>query len=311
MLQTRLCAALFGCVFSLAAASEESATFTYKTIDYPQAKSTSASGINVRGQIVGSYTDQANVTHGFLLRDDDFTTIDYPGAVATQARGINPRGDIVGTHQDGNLNTPGAGGDIHGFLLRAGSAIPEPIDYPGHLNTISQRITSDGEIFGCYHDHDTMGSMHGIVLKHGEFSALDGSEDGLNVPASMNNGATPGGKVITGLYTDMMTGKARSYIITRGVFTPFDVPGAIATSAWDISPSGDIVGVYRDNSLKAHGFLLTGARFFTIDYPAPGVRATQAFGINRQGDVVGAYVDAAGVAHGFLMTREEGDDREE
>ena len=299
----RFFAALMGAVFSFGLALGEAPAFTYTAIDYPNAKSTSGSGINARGDIVGSFTDKANVTRGFLLSDGTFTTIEFPGAVATQARGINSRGDIVGTHQGPNLLTPGSGGDIHGFVLPAGDSVPEPIDYPGHMNTIAQRITANGQIVGCYHDHDQMGSMHGILVSNGNYFALDGSEDGLNKPMSMNNGATPDGNVITGLYTNMMTGKARSYIISGGNFTPFDVPGSLGTSAWDMNPSGEIVGAYRDAGSKVHGFLMTGGRFFSIDYPGSGVRATQAFGINPQGDVVGAYMDAAGVTHGFLLTQ--------
>jgi len=283
-------------------AAGKSPTVTYTSIDHEGAKSISASGINARGDIVGSYTDNANVTHGFLKSGDSFVPIDYPDAVATQARGINPQGDIVGTHQGPDRLKPGSGGDIHGFLLRAGTSIFEAIDYPEHMNTIAQRITANGLIFGCYHDRDTMNSMHGILsLSDGSFTALDNGEGGLNIPASMNNGATPDGGVITGLYTDM-TGKSRSYIISGGTFTPFDVPGGIATSAWDMNPSGEIVGVYADVKSKVHGFLMTRGEFFTIDYPQEGVQATQAFGINPQGDVVGSYRDSAGVTHGFLLT---------
>ena len=144
MSQNRFFVALTAAVFSLGLAAGESPTFTYTAIDHPNAKSTSGSGINARGDIVGSYTDQANVTRGFLLRDGNFATISFPGAVATQARGINSKGDIVGTHQGPNLLTPGSGGDIHGFLLPAGDSVPEPIDYPGHMNTITQRITATG-----------------------------------------------------------------------------------------------------------------------------------------------------------------------
>ncbi len=181
--------------------------------------------------------------------------------------------------------------------------MPESIDYPGHMNTITQRITAAGKIVGCYHDHDQMGSMHGILVSNGIYSALDGSQDGLNKPTSMSNGATPDAMVITGLYTDMMTSKARSYIIRGGNFAPFDVPGSLVTLAWDMNPSGEIVGFYQDTSSKTHGLLMTGGQFFSIDYPAPGVRATQAFGINPQADVVGAYMDVAGVMHGFLLTQ--------
>ena len=302
MSRKRVSTLLAGAILMFGMAAGKSPTATYTSIDHEGARSITASGINARGEIVGSYTDSANVTHGFLLSGDSFVTIDYPGAVATQARGINPQGDIVGTHQGPDRLKPGSGGDIHGFLLRAGTSIFEAIDYPGHMNTIAQRITANGLIFGCYHDRDTMDSMYGILrLRDGSFTALDNGEDGLNVPASMNNGATPNGRVITGLYTDM-TGKARSYIISRGTFTPFDVPDSLATSAWDMNPSGEIVGVYTDARLKVHGFLMARGQFFTIDYPQEGVQATQAFGINPRGDVVGSYRDSAGVTHGFLLT---------
>jgi len=276
-------------------------TFSYSQIDFPGAKSTSGSGINAGGDIVGAFTDQANKTHGFLLSGGNFTTIDYPGAVATRANGINSQGDIVGTHNGPNLLTPGSGGDVHGFLLRAGASLPDPVDYPGHMNTITQRITETGRILGCYHDHDTMGSMHGILVRDGNYTALDGSEEGPTVPASMNNGATPDGRVITGLYSDMMG--THGYVLSDGNFAPFDFPGSIATSPWDMNPSGEIVGVYVDTALKTHGFLLRHGEFVSIDYPAPGVKATRAFGVNPEGDVVGAYVDAAGATHGFLLTR--------
>ncbi len=292
--------ATFVALLALGTAAAQPATFTFKSIDHPDAKSTSASGINPRGDIVGAYTDHSNVTHGFLLREGQFTTIDYPGAVGTQARGINPQGDIVGTHFGPNWATPGSGGDIHGFLLQGG--LFTPVDYPNHMNTIPQRITATGRIVGCYHDHNTGTSMHGFLAYDGSFQALDGSESGLNVPMSMSNGATPDAGVIVGLYTDM-TGKSRSFVVTGGAFTPFDVPGSIASSAWDMNPSGEIVGSFRDTALKVHGFLLTAGQFITIDFPAPGVRVTQAFGIDPQGDVVGSYVDSAGVGHGYVLSR--------
>ncbi len=288
-----------GAVLSLGIAAGEPPAFTYTQLDYPGAKSTRASGINSRGDIVGDYTDQANKNHGFLFSRGNFTTIDYPGAAGTRALGINPQGDIVGT-QGSNFNLAQAGGDIHGFLLRAGTSKPEPINYPGHLNTIAQRITASGQILGCYHDRDTMASMHGILVSNGNYSALDGTEDGVNVPASMNNGATPDGGAIAGLYTDMMTNITRGYVLSGGVFTPFDVPGSTATSAWDINPSGEVVGAYTDGSGKTHGFLRIGDDFSSIDYP--GATGTLPRGINPQGDVVGGYTAADGSTHGFIFS---------
>ena len=84
-----------------------------------------------------------------------------------------------------------------------------------------------------------------------------------------------------------------------GNFAPFDFPDSISTQAWDMNPSGEVVGIYADTAAKAHGFLLSHGEFVSIDYP--GAKATRAFGINPQGDVVGSYVDAAGKTHAFLL----------
>src|SRR5213593_131880 len=93
-------------------------TYNFTTIDYPNAVSTNiVGGISDRGDIVGSYTDSANKTHGYLLSGGVFTTIGIPGAAVTNARGINARGDIVGTYQ---ITPSLPGGDFHGFLLRYG-----------------------------------------------------------------------------------------------------------------------------------------------------------------------------------------------
>ena len=53
---------------------------TFSSIDYPGATLTIAYGVNRSGEIVGTYNDVSNVTHGFLLSGGTFTTVDYPGA---------------------------------------------------------------------------------------------------------------------------------------------------------------------------------------------------------------------------------------
>jgi len=49
---------------------------------------TEGEGINDRGDIVGLYRSSDGVTHGFLLRDGNFTSINNPGAAYTDARGV-------------------------------------------------------------------------------------------------------------------------------------------------------------------------------------------------------------------------------
>jgi probable HAF family extracellular repeat protein len=261
-------------------------SLAFITIDFPGAISTNAQGINAQGEIVGGYTDTAGRSHGFLLSGGQFQSIDVPNARATLARGIGPGGDIVGTYvaQVETTNVP-----AHGFLLNNRGEF-SAADYPGHINTIPQRILPDGTILGCYHDTDTMGTMHGMSISRDGFSEIP---EGM----SMHNGATPNGKLIVGLFTDM-DNRQKGYFVDDGQFIPFEVPGATLTAAWDINPQRVTVGVYRDAAGRFHGFQYDGASFMSID--VPGATATRAFGINSHGDVVGAYVDAGGRTHGFL-----------
>jgi probable HAF family extracellular repeat protein len=280
---------ILGAVLLFVGAIHADPPFHFTSIDYPGAVLTNAQGINPGGDIVGTYVDTSGNQHGFLLSNGKFTSLDYPGGPGTStfARGISADGDIVGSYS----TPPGTPPNIHGFLLSQGNY--SEVQFPGHLGTIAQRILPNGDILGCLHDTDLMSTMYGFMRTAAGYASL-------NVQASMNNGSTPDGNHIVGLYTDMMTGLTHGYMIDYGAFTPFDVPGSNVTNAWDISPAGDIVGAFRDTSGKVHGFLRSSAGdYSTINFP--GATLTRAFGINPGGEVVGAYVDSAGVTHGFLL----------
>ena len=254
-------------------------------VDVPGATLTNAQGINHQREIVGTFIDAAGQQHGFLRSGSEYRTIDMPGARISFARGINDSGDVVGTYQ-----RQGETGGVpnHGFLLtRRGGLLA--VDYPGHLNTIPQRILSDGTILGCYHDNDTMGSMHGMQF-HRRFSAID-------MTMSMHNGATPDGEYIVGLFTDR-DGRGKAYVMNGSSFSTLEVPGALSTAGWDVNPSRVVVGVYTDAAGAIHGFEYDGRNFTRIDFP--GAAVTRVFGINDRGDIVGNFVDSAGRTHGFV-----------
>ena len=78
-------------------------------------------------------------------------------------------------------------------------------------------------------------------------------------------------------------------------FTTVDDPLAPgSTQASGINDMGQIVGTY----FNAHGFLLSGGSYFTIDDPL--ATQTVAQGINNAGQIVGYYTDTSGT-HGFLL----------
>lgn len=130
-------------------------SFVYTTIEYPGATFTQAFGVNAAGDVVGTYRDASGRQHGFLLSAGVYTSIDYPGAVLTDARGIGPGGEIVGAYR--LAGEPGVA--FHGYL-RARDGQFTPLDFPGHPHTIPQRLLANGTVVGCYHDNDTMHSMH-------------------------------------------------------------------------------------------------------------------------------------------------------
>ena len=291
MLRDVIHASLIGSALFLGTALAADPVFSFTTINHPEATLTVAEGISPEGYIGGLYADASGVTHGFVLRHGIFTTVDYPGAAYTDVRATNPAGDIVG-----NYRLPGEnpGYAIHGFVLkRDGTFIP--LAYPGYAYMIAQRILPDGAVLGCVHNAGYV-VMVGFVWSRGVYTGLDGSLDGLNVPQSMNNGATPDLGQIAGLFTDMQLKKGRAYVIQNGSFTPFDYPGASSTAAWDINPPGAIVGNYQA-ATGTHGFLLENGVFTSVQFP--GAIVTQGRGINPGGAIVGSYRDATGT-HGFL-----------
>lgn len=290
--------------------------YTFTPVDVPGAFQTIPSGINAAGVIVGWYFSGVTcpaapcVVRGFIYEDGTFTTVVYHNAAGTnaaftQVRAVGPDGTVVGSYRMTGEPT----NNFHGFILTTDGQFIS-VDFPGHINTIPQRILPDGTILGCYHDTDQSTTMHGMSFGKNGFSGFD-------MAMTMHNGGTPSGHTIAGLFTDA-TGRGRAYVLEGDEFTPFDAPNSSSTAAWDVNPSGTIVGLFQDAATPnfIHGFVLDHARvvagtvtgeYTTITYPVtPTVNAayTDVFGINAAGDIVGKYrAGATGPFHGYVATR--------
>lgn len=296
---------------AVAAQAREPGSFT--TIDVKDAILTQALGINPAGNIVGLYYDASGQEHGFMLRGQTFSTIDYPHALWTEAWGISPQGIIVGQYglADANGNWDAI---YHSYLLREDQFFPIDVTGLAHPspNTMAVKISSTGEIVGCYHvgtptGATLLGTMYGFVLNAEGYSSF-------NLSRTMHNGVNAEGDVVGALF-DANGFASSSYVIRNGVESWFAFSGAKVTRAQDISATGDVVGFYRDAANKIHGFLVqrddlasVGAACHigdpvldrcTIDAPGASVTQTQAYGINPAGDIVGAFKDGNGM-HGFL-----------
>jgi uncharacterized membrane protein len=105
---------------------------------------------------------------------------------------------------------------------------------------------------------------------------------------------------VVGDYVDTKTVR-HGFLLSQGVYTTLDFPGASLTVAEGINNAGVIVGVYLDAVGNQHGFVLSQDVYATVDV-LPNSPGTQVNSINAQGVIVGFYVDVNGVTHGFVGT---------
>lgn len=239
----------------------------YSSFDVPGASGfTDPAGINSKGQIVGSYLLN-NVSHGFLLSGATFTTIDPPGAHGSGASGINRNGDIVGSYAQNHLfspNTAATNGTGHGFLLKGG--VFTTIDFPGATYTEAWRIDDAGNIIGRYQTGD--GKYRIYLLSNGTFTSITvvpGSVQtaffelgGFNLNgdiAAAYCSSTPCPWGFQGFFKT--NGIVHGFLLSGGVYTTIDFPGATASGVFGLDSFDDIVGTYIDSSGTVHGFLCT------------------------------------------------------
>ncbi len=299
----------------------------FSSIDFPVdaahashagVRATNANGINDRGEIVGQYLLAVNLKDAMGNDLPEDSPAYCPPNLPSPP---NPP------------NTPDPA-CLKGFRLWHGQfstvMFPSTVDANGqehkHPGAIPMHITSDGDIVGCVHDHNLTSSMFGAVWMRSGTSSLMASGGELSasdpmaasgVPMSMNNGITPDGHLIAGLYMDMAN-QQHGYLVRDGMFSQYDPDGANLTAIWDANPRQQIVGTFRFSGeviTKRHGFLQNpdASPALTFDFtcqesagcagaPMGTVAfATIAFGVNPDGVIVGQYVLANGGApHGFV-----------
>jgi YVTN family beta-propeller protein/probable HAF family extracellular repeat protein len=289
LLATLLATLLLTAAFAAAQQPTAGPPEQFLTIDFPGATSTSPQTINNLGQIVGNYTDEQNVTHGFLLSAGAFTTIDVPGAISTVAGGINNFGQIVGYYQDTNQLT-------HGFSLNNGSftTIDDPA-FPG--GTVVIEISDFGLIVGYGIDAD--GNSEGFTLSNKTFTSFAFPGARFTTPLDVNYN----GSEIVGVYLlpSAPAQDVHGFTYINGVLTNVAFPNSYSTALNGVNNGREIVGTYvLSEESNDHVFLLNGSTFTNEDFP--GAVSTGAADLNDWGQIVGGYVDNENVVHAYLET---------
>jgi len=270
-------------------------SFTFGTIDYPDAPESLAQAINNKGEIVGWWgTDVVGVAsplYGFTLKGGSFKKIVYPGASITVPSGVNDAGEIVGYY---SLDPKNASGDA--FTL-VGTTFTS-VAYPGAMGTVLTSINKSGQMVGywvpCY--GGGLGCpASGFLLSAGVFTPIQPPGAAITQAFGINDT----GEIVGTYSTDGHT--SHGFTLLGGVYTTVDYPGATDTYLYGLNNSGQIVGEY-DNATTAQGFLLETGTFTPFAAPWAGLLATSPFGINDKGIIVGQTVDENYFSFGFEAT---------
>jgi hypothetical protein len=138
----------------------------FHRIRIPGAVSSTASGINNRGDVAGFYVGRGGVTHGFLLgAHGHLYRLSVPGASSTMAFGVNDGREVVGTYMVGS----GANAKSFGFIWARDFGFRTVNDPHGSGATTLNGINNNGDLVGFFTDR--RGNTDGVLVAHGHFRA--------------------------------------------------------------------------------------------------------------------------------------------
>jgi hypothetical protein len=148
--------------------------------------STTASGINNRGDIAGFYTGRAGVTRGFLLgAHGHLIRLTVPGSSSTMAFGVNDQREVVGTYMVGSGNNAKS----FGFVWSQRTGFLTVNDPHGSGATTLNGINDAGDLVGFY--TDAKGNTDGLLVAQGHFRAPLAPPLTTTTPTPMPTSTTP------------------------------------------------------------------------------------------------------------------------
>lgn len=255
----------------------------------------SASGLNNKGQVVGSCVSNKEVpgkfssTEAFVYADGAMTGLGkLPGFDSSEARAINDNGWIVGSSFNAPSSTTGRMDPAQGFLYRD-KTLSALKGLPGDGN-IPTGINAGGRIVGF--SSSAGGRPAGFLYGDGSVVPLD------IFPNAINNSGQVIGQGI---------GQAGSQLYADGAATPLDIPaGTFAQAPVAFNDQGQMVGVTTISYGPAiggspYGALGQDSAYLyaqgTVTYLGflPGYNRSDPRAINNQGQIVGVatYFGAA------------------
>jgi uncharacterized membrane protein len=175
------------------------------------------------------------------------------------------------------------------------------IDFPGGTLTTARGINDHGEIVGAYR---IVPPRHAMLIKNGNIIPLAPTTI-LGTDYSEAFKINDRGDVVGQIIGD--DGFAHGFLLSGGVVTTIDFPGASDTYAFGINESGTVVGYWdlvdaNGNVLANHGFTWNGGVITQLDFP--GSVDSAVLGINARGDLVGSWDSSVtSTEHSFVCAK--------
>jgi len=283
-------AILFGAVQAAGSQTANSqvpvAIYTYTTIDVPGAQrgSTTPTGINNLGEIVGWYLDSTNSQQGFLYDSGIFTNLGA-GFLPT---GINDLGDISGSD--------------NGYVVPS-TTLP---NCPDCIVTAIVGINNTDEVVG-YVDTAAAPNGQSFALLSDGWETACGSSTGAIVQAISNSGLIAGETQGDGAFVQDQGGDCTTYVFP-GLSIPTDTTfyginmwglavgyaGGNGGPNWSVPPSPFI---YEWSELGEGNWAQIQFAFPSGQYPIHYANA-----VNDFGQIVGTYTDGSNIGHGYVTS---------
>ncbi|HWQ55181.1 MAG TPA: hypothetical protein VN442_15955 [Bryobacteraceae bacterium] len=251
-----------------------------------------ATGINNRGQVVGSASLPNWEGHTFLWEQGHMTDLGTPG-INSGALAINGAGQIVGTGTNANAQPYAALWD-HGATINL-----TPNAGPSRAVAINER----GQVLGWT---ETPGWSGPFLWDNGTLTNLTINTSGSRPYAV--HGINARGQVV-GVYAYVNSATtpecrrmlcASAFLWDKGTVIDLGSLGGVFTEATGINDRGQVVGGSTDAAGVQHGFLWENGVMTDLGTMGGHSYATA---INNQGQVVGEYFGSDFRLHAFVWDR--------
>jgi uncharacterized membrane protein len=273
------------------------AGYAYQSLFVEGAVSTSATGINEAGAVVGSYQLERGrdlLVRPFSYQDGVYTVYPAKEPATYSFDDVNDSRAVVANvgHRDFTSEA---------FYVAPGGK-RTLLAVPGAISTQAYALSDNGLVAGSYlHDLNELGIARTTAFvwqAQAGYRHFDvPGAAGLTIAWGVNRAGT-----VVGVYADADL-VYHGFVRTRsGQVRTLDYPGSPYTQLMGINERGEIVGFYQDpEDFILRGFVYRDGRFTRVG-PVEAVNGSYPYRITNDGRVVGYYLDANYRSYGFVAT---------